>query len=116
MTLDTLEQTDELAGFLRRSLDDLGRRVNLIVSYDNFALGRAAAAPFFGLARELDRRYCLSSTRYCTDAFLRRQLGRAFAEAGLPHTIYRSFEESTHALGTDAALRHPAGNPRDEHV
>jgi propionate CoA-transferase len=116
LTLDTLEQIDELAGFLRRRLDDLGRRVNLIVNYDNFELGRAAAAPFFELARELDRRYFLSSTRYCTDAFLRRRLGRAFAEASLSRTIYRSFEESTHALGIDAARRHPAGNPRDERV
>ena len=116
LTLHTLEQIDELAGFLRRRLDDLGRRVNLIVNYDNFELGRAAAAPFFELARELDRRYFLSSTRYCTDAFLRRRLGRAFAEASLSRTIYRSFEESTHALGIDAARRHPAGNPRDERV
>jgi hypothetical protein len=71
----------ERSAIARTLQQSLGRRVNLIVSYDNFALGRAAAAPFFGLARELDRRYCLSSTRYCTDAFLRRQLGRAFAAA-----------------------------------
>jgi hypothetical protein len=85
-----------------RWLDNLGRPVNLIVNYDNFELGRRAAPCFFEMVREHERRYFLSSTRYSTDAFLRRKLGRAFADARLSQTIYRSFEESAHALGERA--------------
>ena len=102
LTLDTREAAEELAAFMGRWLDDLGRRVNLIVNYDNFELGRRAAPRFFEMVREHERRYFLSSTRYSTDAFLRRKLGRAFADARLSQTIYRSFEESAHALGERA--------------
>jgi propionate CoA-transferase len=114
LAVDTLEEAEELAAFLDRRLHDLGRRVNLIVNYDNFEPGRAAAPRFLEMVRELERRYFLSSTRYSTDAFLRRKLGRAFANARLSQTIYRSFEESTHALDEHAARRHPATKPRDE--
>jgi propionate CoA-transferase len=114
LTVDTLEQAEALAAFLSRRLRDLGTRVNLHVNYDNFELGRAAAPRFFEMVREHDRSYFLSSTRYSTDAFLRRKLGRAFADARLSQTIYRSFEEGTHALGAHAARRRPAANPDDE--
>ena len=98
LTLDTLEDAEELAAFLGRRLHRFGRRVNLIVNYDNFELGRAAAPRFFEMVREHDRRYFLSSTRYSTDAFLRRTLARRFGDAGLPRAMYRSFEEAAHAL------------------
>ncbi|MGZ5300165.1 MAG: acyl CoA:acetate/3-ketoacid CoA transferase, partial [Actinomycetota bacterium] len=98
LTLDTLEAVEELAGFMGRRLRELGRRVNLVVNYDNFELGSAAAPRFFEMVREHERRFFLSSTRYSTDAFLRRKLGRAFADARLEQTIYRSFEDSARAL------------------
>ena len=46
------------------------------------------------MVRAHERRYFLSSTRHSTDAFLRRKLGRAFADARLAQTIYRNFEDS----------------------
>jgi propionate CoA-transferase len=111
LRLGALEEAEELAAFLYRRLLDLGRRVNVIVNYDNFELGPAAGARFFAMVRELDRRYFLSTTRYSTDAFMRRKLGRAFADARLSQTFYRSFEESTDVLAT-----RPLGNRRDERV
>jgi propionate CoA-transferase len=98
LTLDTPEEVDELAEFLGARLRALGRRVNLVVDYDNFALGRAATAPFFDMVREHERRYFLSATRYSTDAFLRRRLGRAFSDEKLAQRIYRSFDAAVHAL------------------
>jgi acyl CoA:acetate/3-ketoacid CoA transferase len=114
LTLDTLEAAEELASFMGRRLRDLGRPVSLVVNYDNFELGREAAPRFFEMVREHERRYFLSSTRYSTDAFLRRKLGRAFADARLSQTIYRSFEESAHALGEHAARPRPTAKPRDK--
>jgi propionate CoA-transferase len=114
LTLNTFVEAEALAAFLGRRLHDLGRRVNLIVNYDNFELGRAAAPRFFEMVREHDRSYFSSSTRYSTDAFLRRKLGRAFADARLSQTIYRSFEEGIDALGKDAASRRPAAKPGHE--
>jgi propionate CoA-transferase len=113
LAVNTLEEAESLAAFLGRRLHELGRRVNLIVNYDNFELGRAAAPRFFEMVREHERSYFLSSTRYSTDAFLRRKLGRAFADARLSQTIYRSFQEGTHALGEHAARGRPAAKQRD---
>ena len=102
LTVTTADEAELLASYLNRRLHELGRRVNLIVNYDNFELGRPAEPRFFEMVREHERRYFLSSTRYSTDAFLRRKLGRAFADARLSQQIYRNFEESTHALHEDA--------------
>ena len=102
LTLDTTDEVVELAKFLDGRLRGLGRRVNLVVDYENFELGRTATARFFEMVREHEDRYFLSSTRYSTDAFLRRKLGRAFAEAELAQRIYRSFEEAVHALAEHA--------------
>ena len=114
LTLDTLDEAEELAAFLGRRMQEFGRRVNLIVNYDNFELGRAAAPRFFQMVGDHERRYFLSSTRYSTDAFLRRQLGRAFTEAKLSQQIYRSFEEATHALREHATRRQPPTTARRE--
>jgi propionate CoA-transferase len=102
LKLQTVDQVELLAAFLGRRLHDLGRRVNLIVNYDNFALGSAATAPFFAMAREMEARHLLSSTRYSTQAFCRLKLGQAFARARFSQTIYRSFEEATEALAEPA--------------
>ncbi len=107
LTLQSLDEVLELAAFLGRRLQALGRRVDLVVNYDNFELGRAAAPRFFQMVREHERRYFLSSTRYSTDAFLRRKLGRAFAEAKLSQQIYRSFEEAAHALAATSSRAAP---------
>jgi propionate CoA-transferase len=98
LTLSSPEQAEELAAFLGPRLHGLARRVNVVVNYDNFELGSAAAPRFFEMLREHERCYFLSCTRYSTDAFLRRSLARTFGDAGLPRAMYRSFEEAAHAL------------------
>jgi propionate CoA-transferase len=98
LTVNTLDEAEVLAGFLDRRLHELGSRVNLIVNYNNFELGPPATPRFFKMVREHERRYFLSSTRYSTDPFLRRKLGRAFSEARLSRQIYHSFEAATDAL------------------
>ncbi|MGO9889958.1 MAG: acyl CoA:acetate/3-ketoacid CoA transferase [Solirubrobacteraceae bacterium] len=103
LAVDTFEEAEALAALLGRRLHDIGTRVNLIVNYGDFEPGRAAAPRFFEMVRQHERSHFLSSARYSTDAFLRRKLARAFADAGLSQTIYRSFEEGTDALAAHAA-------------
>jgi propionate CoA-transferase len=99
LIVNTLDEAEMLASFLDRRLHELGRRVNLIVNYDNFELGCPATPRFLEMVRKHEQGYLLCSTSYSTDAFLRRKLGRAFAEARLSQQIYRSLEDATHALG-----------------
>jgi propionate CoA-transferase len=94
--LDILTETDadRLAEFMDRRLADLGRKVNVIVNYDNFQLDPLAADRYWEMVRRYEERYFASSTRYSTNAFYRRQLGDRFARANLAQRIYRNFEEA----------------------
>ena len=71
-----------------------GRRFNVVVNYDNFTLGMDAVEAFFTMVRRNEERCFLSSTRYSTNAFFRRQMGTHFQEADLRHQIYANFSEA----------------------
>ena len=98
LTMETSDEAETLASFLNSRLHELGRGVNLIVNYDNFELGHSAAPRFLAMVREHQRRCSLSFSGYCTDAFARRKLLRAFSDARLSEEIYRSFEDALNAI------------------
>jgi propionate CoA-transferase len=98
LRLDTAAEVDDLAGFLEQRFDDIGHKVNVIVNYDNFHLADAAAERYFAMIRRHEQRYFLSSRRYSTNAFFRRQLGDEFAAANLQQRFYQSFEEARRDL------------------
>jgi propionate CoA-transferase len=87
-----------LAEFLDGRFAELGRQVNVVVNYDNFTLGDDAADGFFEMVRRNSERYFLSSTRYSTNAFYRRQLGRRFTDEHLQHRVYDNFSEARAGL------------------
>ncbi len=87
LRLVTAHDADDLARELHRRFAALDRRVHVVVNYDNFDLGPDAADPFFAMVRRNEERFFLSSTRYSTNAFLRRQFGREFTE----HDLHPNF-------------------------
>ncbi|MDP9396905.1 MAG: acyl CoA:acetate/3-ketoacid CoA transferase, partial [Actinomycetota bacterium] len=89
LRLLTVEDAQELAQELDKRFAALGRRVNVVVNYDNFFLSPEAADEFFRMVRHNEERYFLSSTRSSTNAFFRRQLGRGFRE----HHLYGNFSD-----------------------
>jgi propionate CoA-transferase len=89
LRLVTAQDADGLARELDRRFAALDRRVHVVVNYDNFDLGPDAADPFFAMVKSNEERFFLSSTRYSTNAFFRRQLGREFTE----HDLYANFSE-----------------------
>jgi propionate CoA-transferase len=98
LVLSTPDEVEEIESFLATRAAGVGRRVNLVVNYDNFELGRLAAPAFFAMVRDHRERYYLSTTRYSSQAFRRRRLGEDFAHASLEQRIYPSFEDATAAL------------------
>ena len=74
----------------------------MVVNYDHFTLGDDAADAFFAMVRQNTERYFLSSTRYSTNAFYRRQLGRRFTDEHLQHRIYGNFSEAHTGLENDS--------------
>ena len=99
MSLETEEDANELADFLDESLASCGRKVNVIVNYDNFYLSPRASDRFYKMVKHNEENYFLSSIRYSTDAFFRHQLGENFASADLEQRIYRDFDEAREGLG-----------------
>jgi propionate CoA-transferase len=97
-----LDDVRALADFLDTRFGALDRRVNVVVNYDHFTLGDDAADAFFTMVRQNTERYFLSSTRYSTNAFYRRQMGRRFTDERLQHRIYGNFSEAHAGLENDS--------------
>ena len=98
LTLTTADDAHELADFLDQRLSGFGKRVNVVVNYDNFHLSAQAADTFYAMVKHNQENYFLSSTRYSTNAFFRRQLREEFAGADLDQSIYGDFREAKHGL------------------
>jgi propionate CoA-transferase len=98
MSIETEEDAEKLADYLDKYFSRLGRRVHVVVNYDNFNLGPAARDTFFAMVKHNEDNYFLSSTRYSTDAFFRHQLKEDFTEADLEQRIYRNFDEARKSL------------------
>ncbi|MDP9394982.1 MAG: acyl CoA:acetate/3-ketoacid CoA transferase [Actinomycetota bacterium] len=97
LRLLTVDDARALADELDKRFAELARRVHVVVNYDNFHLSPEAGEEFFRMVRHNEAAYFLSSSRYSTNAFFRRQLGREFAE----HDLYANFSESTVAASED---------------
>jgi propionate CoA-transferase len=104
LNIDTAEDVTFLAGYLERSLDDIGKKVKAIVNYDNFNLSPAAADAFFKMVKHHQEHYFISHSRYSTNAFFRHQLGEQFARANLAQRIYRSFDEAHDSISSPDLL------------
>jgi propionate CoA-transferase len=98
LTLDSDADVDRLASFFDEAFGALGRRVHVIVNYDNFALAPAATETFSAMVAHNQERYFISSTRHSTNAFFRRQLAGHLAPANLERTVYRDLEAAKSAL------------------
>jgi propionate CoA-transferase len=98
LSIETEEDAEKLADFLDQELSSLGRRVHVVVNYDNFYLAPRARRTFFEMVEHNEENYFLSSTRYSTDAFFRHQLKEEFTEADLEQRIYRDFDEARKSL------------------
>ena len=98
MSIGTEEDADKLADYLDRYFSRLGRKVHVVVNYDNFYLGPPARDTFFAMVKYNEDNYFLSSTRYSTDAFFRHQLKEDFADADLEQRIYHNFDEARKSL------------------
>ena len=96
--LDSPEEANELAEFLDKRLAAYGRKLNVVVNYDNFRLSPTAADRYWEMIRHNTAHYFLSLTRYSTNAFFRRQLRERFAGASMHQQFYRSFEDAKRHL------------------
>jgi len=84
-----------------RTCRNIGRKVHLIVNYDNFVLAPAVSDAYFSAVTYLQQQYYETASRYTTSAFLRLKLGSALAERNLAPAVFETRSEA-HAF----AVRH----------
>jgi propionate CoA-transferase len=94
LSIETEDDARKLADFLDQKLSRFGKKLHVVVNYDNFYLGPRARTDFFEMVKHNEENYFLSSTRYSTNAFSRHQLRERFASADLEQRIYRDFGEA----------------------
>jgi len=76
----------------------LGRRVDVIVNYDNFSIAPDLVPPYLEMVKYLVERYYGKVTRYSANAFLRMHLGDGLQKLRLEPGMHPSGERAHQAL------------------
>jgi propionate CoA-transferase len=90
MSLVTQDDVDAVETEVGKRLAATGKKVNMVVNYDNFFLAPDLADSYTALIRRLADRYYASVTRYTTSSFMRLKLSGHLSERGLAPHIYES--------------------------
>ena len=75
-------------------LSPLGRKVYVIVNYDNFKIYPDMIDEYTAMVRDVADRFYYAATRYTTNAFLRKKLGAALNRRALAPHIFESADEA----------------------
>lgn len=97
LVLGTADQVAALAGRLDEHLRRAGRRVRMVIRYDDCDLLPPARPDFVAMIERSDR-YVLCRASFATNTFRRRRLARQFAGAHLDEQLYGSLAEARAAL------------------
>jgi propionate CoA-transferase len=99
MSLVTKDEVAALGFEVDRRLAAIGKKIQIVVNYDNFYLAPDLTDDYVSLVRNLTERYYASVTRYTTSAFMRLKLSDHLSERGLAPHVYESRQEAMSWLG-----------------
>jgi propionate CoA-transferase len=99
---------DEIRLHVTRICEPLGRKVQTIVNYDNFAISPDLVEEYTAMVKHVVARYYSRVTRFTTSAFLRLKLGDALRQRDVAPHIFESREEARAAL---EGKERPTGPP-----
>jgi propionate CoA-transferase len=99
MSLVTHDDVAAVETEVGKRLAATGKKVNMVVNYDNFFVAPDLADAYIALVRRLADRYYASVTRYTTSSFMRLKLSGHLSERGLAPHIYESRQEAMKWLG-----------------
>ena len=100
MSLDTKDEVDAIGTEVGKRLAAIGKKVQMVINYDNFYLAPALTDDYTAVVRELAERHYASVTRYTTSSFMRLKLTRHLHHRGLAPHIYESRQEAMDWLET----------------
>jgi propionate CoA-transferase len=99
MSLITLDQVESIVTEIDKRLAAIGKKVQMVVNYDNFFLAPDVTDDYISMVRGLAERYYTSVTRYTTSSFLRLKLSEQLSHRGLAPHVYESRQEAMKWLG-----------------
>jgi len=83
---------------VRRAVEErcqtIGKKVALIVNYDDFLIDAAVADTYAAMVRYMETHYYTTASRYTTSAFLRLKLGEALARRRVAPHIFETAAEA----------------------
>ncbi len=99
MSLVSEDEVEALGTEVDKRLAAIGRKVQMVINYDNFYLAPGLADNYRSLVRRLAERYYSSATRYTTSSFMRLKLTEQLSDRGLAPHIYESRQEAISWVG-----------------
>jgi propionate CoA-transferase len=88
------DEVEALGTEVDKRLAAIGKKVQMVVNYDNFYLAPTLTDDYRSLVRRLAERYYASVTRYTTSSFMRLKLTEQLSDRGLSPHIYESRQEA----------------------
>ena len=98
MSLVSADDVEAIGTAVGKRLAAIGKKVQMVVNYDNFYLDPALTDDYVSMVRRLAERYYASVTRYTTSSFLRLKLTRQLHHRDLAPHIYESRQEAMNWL------------------
>jgi propionate CoA-transferase len=113
VSLVTEDDVQAIGTQVGQRLAAIGRKVQMVVNYDNFYLDPALTDAYTAVVRGLAERYYASVTRYTTSSFMRLKLTRQLPHRDLAPHIYESRQEAMNWL-QNHVTRSSAQNRRED--
>ncbi len=94
MSLLTENDVEAIGTEVEKRLAAVGKKVQMVVNYDNFYLAPVLTDAYITLVRRLAEHYYAGVTRYTTSSFMRLKLSEQLSGRGLAPHIYESRQEA----------------------
>ena len=99
MAIRSLHDVESLYRVLDALCSQLGRKVAMIVNYEDFFLDESVSDAYFKMGGELQTKYYTAVTRYTTRAFMRAKLGASLSSRHASAHIFESRAEAIEFIG-----------------
>ena len=88
------DDVDRVRRVVEERCQTIGKKVALVVNYDNFLIDAAVSDTYAAMVRYMETHYCTTASRYTTSAFLRLKLGEALARRRVAPHIFETADEA----------------------
>jgi propionate CoA-transferase len=94
MHVRTRDDVDRVRRAVEERVQAIGKKVALVVNYDDFLIDAAVADTYAAMVRYMETHYYTTSARYTTSAFLRLKLGEALGRRRVAPHIFETADEA----------------------